>query len=208
VEGETQDPKVDRLRWQQQRNFLATLIVSQGVPMILSGDELGRTQQGNNNAYCQDNSINWLDWTSLGEPQIALRNFVQKLLAIRQRFPVLQSKRYLHLPNGPSDDGIEWLGEDGKAMRDADWHKTSALGYLLTHRSADNEHIVLVVFNPTNKSKRFRLPRETESDWWLIVDTDGQTANNECVLMAQDTQSNMAPQSLQIFASEPFVFNN
>ena len=132
AEGDTDNIDINDLRHRQQRNFLATLAVSQGVPMILAGDEVGRSQQGNNNAYCQDNSINWTDWKKLLADDMGLSSFTSQLLSLRQDFSVLQANRYRHRPDDPHDDSIIWLNQDGKEMRDADWHERTShfLGYL------------------------------------------------------------------------------
>ena len=95
VEGETDDPEINELRERQQRNFLATLILSQGTPMLLGGDEFGRTQHGNNNAWCQDNEISWFDW-SLLEENAGLHEFVQKLIVLRRAHPVFRRRQFLH----------------------------------------------------------------------------------------------------------------
>src|SRR5205814_8840903 len=94
VEGETDDPEVNELRERQKRNLLATLFLSQGVPMLLGGDEMGRTQRGNNNAYCQDNDLSWLDW-NVDDRRGALLGFTRRLIALRKQHPVLQRPRFL-----------------------------------------------------------------------------------------------------------------
>src|SRR4030095_15030127 len=95
VEGPTDDPEILELRERQKRNLLTTLFVSQGVPMLCAGDEIGRTQGGNNNAYCQDNEISWLDW-SVDDSRRGLLDFVRKLIALRRREPVLRRRQFLH----------------------------------------------------------------------------------------------------------------
>jgi isoamylase len=108
VEGETDDPEVLALRQRQQRNFLATLLLSQGVTMLLHGDEVGRTQHGNDNAYCQDNEIPWLDWD---HPDEALRAFTRRMIALRREHPVLRRRRWFQgVPIRGSVD-LAWLGQ-------------------------------------------------------------------------------------------------
>jgi glycogen operon protein len=114
VEGPTDDPGVRALRVQQRRNFLITLLVSEGVPLLLGGDELGRTQQGNNNAYCQDNDTSWVDWSLAGRPD-DLTDFVAELCRLRLRIPVLHRSRFFR------EDEIAWLRPDGQPMTPADW---------------------------------------------------------------------------------------
>ncbi|QIB65197.1 glycogen debranching protein GlgX [Kineobactrum salinum] len=176
VEGPTDDPAIDALRWQMQRNFLATLAVSQGVPMLLAGDERGRSQQGNNNAYCQDNALNWLDWEAAGEQPQLLLAFTRKLLALRRQFPVLQADVYRHRPDHPRDDGIQWLNGDGLVMREEHWHEhlNQLLGYLLTDTSgaADGPpRYLLVIFNAAAERYHFTLPATPAGSWQLLADT-------------------------------------
>ncbi|MGL5046046.1 MAG: glycogen debranching protein GlgX, partial [Shewanella sp.] len=116
IEGETEDGAILALRGRQQRNLLTTLFLSQGVPMLLSGDETGRTQQGNNNAYCQDNELNWLDWSEKGR-DTALLGFTKQLIALRKRFPLLCAKRFIH-HQLLSESLAEYLPETGTRL---DW---------------------------------------------------------------------------------------
>ncbi|HEY1344717.1 MAG TPA: glycogen debranching protein GlgX [Streptosporangiaceae bacterium] len=121
VEGPTADRAVHDLRARQQRNLLATLFCSQGVPMLLAGDELGRTQGGNNNAYCQDNEVSWVDW-SLADRQSALLEFARELAAFRREHPVFRRRRFFR--GGGGGDGladIAWLTPPGREMADQDW---------------------------------------------------------------------------------------
>src|SRR4029079_1542829 len=94
VEGPTDAPEIVSLRERQKRNLLATLLLSQGTPMVLAGDEFGRTQDGNNNAYCQDNEISWVNW-NFGEKEVELAEFVRKVIVLRQSFPILRRSRFL-----------------------------------------------------------------------------------------------------------------
>ncbi len=123
VEGPTDDPAVRTLRARQQRNLLATLLLSQGVPMLLGGDEIGRTQQGNNNTYCQDNEISWVDWQLDGEAR-ALLAFVRALVALVYREPLLRRAGFF--TGTPVDDrgtpDVRWLAPNGAEMTEADWH--------------------------------------------------------------------------------------
>jgi isoamylase len=127
VEGPTDDPEILELRARQCRNLLATLLLSQGVPMILGGDELGRTQQGNNNAYCQDNEISWFDWDHVDEPMLA---WARRVIALRKEHPVFRRRRFFSgVPiHGAGTSDIEWFDVDGTEMSDDDWE----LGYART----------------------------------------------------------------------------
>ena len=118
AEGDTDDPAVNACRAAQQRNLLATVLLSQGVPMLCAGDELGRTQRGNNNAYCQDSELSWLHWD---EVDVALLGFTRELVALRLAHPVLHRRRwFIGQPiHGTAD--IEWAAPDGAPMPDADW---------------------------------------------------------------------------------------
>src|SRR5690625_1426921 len=142
VEGPTSDPEIRRLRARQQRNFLATLLLSQGVPMLSHGDEIGRTQGGNNNAYCQDNEITWIDWEGVdldGEEPDDLLGYVRFLARLRREHPVFRRRRFFQGSpvegSSTAEDGlpdIAWLRPDGKHMSGGDWrHAGQELGVLL-----------------------------------------------------------------------------
>src|SRR6185436_12770212 len=121
VEGETSDSAILALRERQQRNFIATLFLSQGVPMICGGDEMGRTQRGNNNAYCQDNELSWHDW-SLDRRRKALLDFTRRLIRLRRRHPVLRRKQFFYGRAIYSDlKDLTWFRPDGREMTEADW---------------------------------------------------------------------------------------
>ncbi len=122
VEGPTQDPEVNALRERQMRNMLATLLLSQGTPMFVAGDEFARTQQGNNNAYCQDNEISWVDW-DLDEKGKSLLRFVQMLCGLRAKYPILRRNRFL---TGSYDEELDikdlmWINANGQEMTGAEW---------------------------------------------------------------------------------------
>ncbi len=123
VEGPTGDPDVIALRARQKRNMIATLLLSQGVPMLVAGDEFGRTQWGNNNAYCQDNEISWLDWTGRTPAGLAFQDFVRSLLMIRSRHAVFRRRNFFHdeRPDSGADRDIIWLSPEGHRMTDTDW---------------------------------------------------------------------------------------
>ena len=123
AEGPTDDAAIETARRRQQRNLFATLLVSQGVPMILAGDELGRSQQGNNNAYCQDNELNWIDWQAADERGSDLNAFVTLLLKVRREHPVLSHPTYIHSPHQPDSASIQWLNSDGQEMREEHWQE-------------------------------------------------------------------------------------
>jgi isoamylase len=175
VEGPTDDPAVLALRAQQQRSFLAMLALAQGVPMFLGGDEFGRTQQGNNNGYCQDNEISWYDW-QLDDRRRELLVFAQRVIALRRAHPVFRQR---HWPHG----GAVWLAPDGSAMTPADWWDPSALaiglfldGDAISARTADGRPIhdasFLVLSNGWWEAIEWTLPGGTfGARWALALDT-------------------------------------
>jgi glycogen operon protein len=122
AEGPTDDPQINLLRARQMRNLMATLLLSQGVPMIVAGDEMGRTQLGNNNAYCQDNEISWLDWTANADARNQLE-FTRYVVDLRQRHPVLRRRRFFfgRQVHGANIRDIMWLRPDGQEMTDDEW---------------------------------------------------------------------------------------
>jgi pullulanase/glycogen debranching enzyme len=123
VEGPTDDPGVLDCRRRQQRNFLTTLLLSQGVPMLLGGDELGRTQRGNNNAYGQDNELSWYDWDNMDR---ALLDFTRQLITLRREHPVFRRRRWFRGQPIRGGVDISWLRPDGWPMDDADWDASLA----------------------------------------------------------------------------------
>src|SRR5438105_4962546 len=183
-EGPTTDLEVQALRRGQQRNFLATLLLSQGVPMLLGGDEIGRTQRGNNNAYCQDNAISWYDW-ELDEPQEALLEFTRRLIAIRHAHPVLRQRTFFRGRSirGAKTKDIAWIRPDGEEMTDEDWGAgwLRCLGMLLggdsMHEFDENgervvDDTVLVLLNAHAEAVCFTLPAiPPASRWEVIADT-------------------------------------
>jgi isoamylase len=184
VEGETEDADVIVLRERQKRNFLATLLLSQGVPMIAHGDELGRTQRGNNNVYCQDSEIAWVDWEGARLEDV-LTGFTRKLLALRANHPIFRRRRFF--TGEPAGDSklpdIAWLRRDGEVMTEADWNTRSGMtmtvflnGHGIPERDALGEEIVdasfLLLFNPLDEDVAFTLPdREYGRTWEVAANT-------------------------------------
>jgi glycogen operon protein len=184
VEGPTDDPGVLALRATQMRNVLATLFLSQGVPMLCAGDEVARTQRGNNNAYCQDNELSWFDW-SLDTPRRDLLAFTRELIALRRRHPVLRRRHFFQgrkiLCSEVRD--LTWFRPDGREMQDEDWQNahTRCLGLRLSgdaieevdrlgERIADDTFLLLV--NAHHELLPFRLPELRPSQCWeRVVDT-------------------------------------
>ncbi len=183
AEGPTDDPAVNQLRERQMRNFLATLLLSQGTPMLLAGDELGNTQQGNNNAYCQDNEISWLDWNfgASGEGLIA---FVKQLTSMRRKYPILRRNRFL---SGALNEGLDireitWIHASGSEMTQEQWQDNRMLcfGMVLDGhaqptgiRQRGQDVTLLLVFNAYHDVVKFTLPEFGEGTRWsLVIDTN------------------------------------
>jgi glycogen operon protein len=198
VEGPTSDPAVVELRARQSRNLMATLLLSQGVPMILAGDERGRTQQGSNNAYCQDNTLSWLDW-SLDDERKEMLAFTQLLVRLRQEHPSLCRRRFFfgRRVHGADVRDIMWLQPTGEEMTDQQWTVgfVRCLGMLLNgetmHEWADDGSIVhdrpvLVLLNAHHEPIPFRLPTcGPNRSWELATDTTEGTRTSRRVLPAQ-----------------------
>jgi len=184
VEGPTDDPAINALRLRKQRSCLASLLVSQGVPMLLAGDELGHTQQGNNNAYCQDNELSWISW-QLNAEQRALLDFTARLMAFRRDQPVLRRRRFFHgrLFRTAAVKDIQWFTPAGAEMTDADWQVdyARALGCLLRGDNLDigdsgeivSGDTLLLLFNADQAvDVEFRLPPMQPTEYWqCVVDT-------------------------------------
>ena len=184
AEGVTDDAEIRALRERQKRNFLATLMVSQGVPMISHGDEVSRTQKGNNNAYCQDNELSWIDW-HLDAEKRTLLNFTTKLVHFRLSQPTLRRRRYFQGRNirGGEVKDVAWLAPDGREMTDATWNAASvrSLGMLLNGTAIEEvdergELIIgdslLVLLNGHSDNVPFTLPPlDDDHQWRRVVDT-------------------------------------
>jgi len=170
VEGPTTDPVIRARRRRLQRTLLATLLLAQGTPMLTAGDAEGRTQGGNNNAYCQDNATSWLDWT---EADTALQAFVTRLLALRRVHPALRRKRWFEgTPTALDEPDLTWLWTDGTAMTPARWEDVTARAFGCRFgRLAPDESAVLVLVNGGDAEARFVLPPLADGTWRLALDT-------------------------------------
>jgi glycogen operon protein len=184
VEGPADDPEVTALRARQQRNFLTTLLLSQGIPLLLGGDEMGRTQQGNNNAYCQDNELSWIDWTGADR---ALLEFTRQLIALRRAHPIFRRRRWFQgrAVRGDGVADIGWFRPDGDPMSQDDWEKgfAKSLAVALNGRAlgvnARGEPVVddtyVLLFNAHYEPIDFVLPPPEWGQRWVVV-LDTQTA--------------------------------
>ena len=177
AEGETDDPAVNALRRRQQRNFLATLLLSQGCPMILAGDELGRTQGGNNNAYCQDNQVSWIDWERVDTDLI---DFTRRLVELRARHHVLHRQHFFTGEvAGRGRKDVQWLRSNAEEMDGEAWasHERQSLamvldGGLIPDRTAGGERIaddtLAVLLHSADEDRDWRLPAGA---WEVVLDT-------------------------------------
>ena len=226
VEGPTDDEEIKKLRRRQVRNFLTTLLLSQGTPMLCHGDELGRTQGGNNNVYCQDNEISWIDWSMLEqEKNIAMHGFTKRLINIRKNHPVFRRQRFL--AGGPfgsevKDRDIAWLVPSGKLMTSEDWDfefGKALMVYLngnaITETTARGERITddsfIMIFNAHHEDIEFTLPKkDLGASWRLIVDTSdsGGYPDEEKLISAEGTIMVQPRSTLILRQTEPPVFDD
>lgn len=183
VEGPTDDEAIIALRLRQQRNLLCTLFLSQGTPMLLAGDERNHTQRGNNNAYCQDNEITWIDWHD-DESALALQQFTQRLMALRASQPVLRRAWYLHgrhLSKSTCLPDVSWLNKTAELMSEADWHSRGG-GFVAlqlmgdaipVNRSEQSSDTLLLLFNATTHDVVFPMASThlAGAAWELLIDS-------------------------------------
>lgn len=184
VEGPSDDPVVESNREKQKRNLIATLFLSQGIPMFTAGDEIGRTQRGNNNAYCQDNDISWVDWT-LGVRQEELLEFTRMMIDFRKRHPILNQGKFFHgkivRHNGFKD--LIWFRKDGNEMTHADWHNGNllCLGLIKSGDNLENikrkkkpgyENTLMILLNAEPGESEFTIPSfGVAGKWQVVIDT-------------------------------------
>lgn len=164
AEGPTDDPEIEAVRARVRRALLATAMLAHGTPMLLAGDELGRTQGGNNNAYCQDNETSWIDWAAAAEPQnAALTTFVARLVALRHEHPLLRCRHFLHAREEPMPGvhDIAWFDEWGQAMTEQAWNDPEARTLVLRRagrREDGRVELLTLALNPSGEDRIFRLP--------------------------------------------------
>ena len=210
AEGPTDDPAINELRARQMRNMLSTLLLSQGTPMLLAGDEFARTQQGNNNAYCQDNAISWVDW-KLAASNAAQIRLVQKLTALRHKYAILRRNRFL---TGAYDEELEvkdltWINASGAEMRSEDWSDGNmrCFGMLMDGRARPTgvrqrgtEATMLLVLNAHHDLVQFTLPACPGGDHWSVVlDTNAPESDTSESFAAGDVYQ-VTGRSLLLFA--------
>jgi isoamylase len=184
AEGPTDSARIERARDRMKRNFLTTLLFAQGVPMVLGGDEIGRSQQGNNNAYCQDNEVSWFDW-DIGESGYEMRDFVRDLIRVLQGNPILRRRGFFTgsaVPGTHTKD-VTWIRSNGQEMTEEAWEdpNNQSIGMLLFGRAADEVDIrgrsapadtLLLLLNAGTRSHSYTLPRmETPGLWEELLNT-------------------------------------
>jgi glycogen operon protein len=218
VEGPTDDPEINDLRGRQRRNFLTTLLLSQGVPMIAHGDELGRTQQGNNNVYCQDDELSWVDW-DLDDANTELLEFARQVVHLRREHPVFRRRRFF--AGAPERGGesdlrdIAWLSPAGTHMSDAQWQEEFARavmvflnGDAISEPDLRGEEIVddsfLVLFNAQPEPATFTLPNAEYGETWTVaLDTDHQLSPGD--ELQHSTQVELVHRSTVVLKRPPVV---
>ncbi len=223
VEGPTDDAAINRLRQQQKRNLLATLLLSQGIPMLVAGDEFGRSQNGNNNAYCQDNEISWIHWEKIGPAESELLEFVRDLIELRRKHVVFHRNRFFHgrLIPGTELCDITWLRRDGAQLDNEDWHASEQrfLSFLLCGE-AGNYHLTalgepqpddtfLVALNADPESLAYTLPPLAgEAAWQLLLDTSQPDGIADGPLLHGQQVYNVAARSFVLFVQREQGQNN
>jgi glycogen operon protein len=217
VEGPTEDAAISALRERQKRNLLATLLLAQGTSMLLGGDEFGRTQLGNNNAYCQDNEINWLNWEEITDDGRILTEFVRRLISLRKAHPVLRRTRFLHgrewSPDGFKD--ITWFSPSGREKTAEQWQDRQArcLGLMLNGRAGSyrtpdgrpaDDDVLLIILNAFHGVVPFTLPPiPGGSGWRRLLDTTDAAPSDDATIRPFGQPFSVPGRSLVLFVCQP-----
>ncbi|HHR0961591.1 TPA: glycogen debranching protein GlgX [Klebsiella michiganensis] len=194
-EGPTKNQDIVAVRERQKRNFLTTLLFSHGTPMLLAGDEFGRSQQGNNNGYCQDSEISWVNWEALSDQDHALRHFTQRLIALRAEQPLLRRESWR--------DGLEirWFNAGGGLQQSEQWDEGSTLGLAISRPDLEQEeglwHDVLMLFNPFEGDVPFQIPQFGEGGWVLELSTAEEKTDG--VIITETIDFVLAGRSIALF---------
>ncbi len=194
-EGPTENQDIVAVRERQKRNFLTTLLFSHGTPMLLAGDEFGRSQQGNNNGYCQDSEISWVNWEALSDQDHALRHFTQRLIALRAEQPLLRRESWR--------DGLEirWFNAGGGLQQSEQWDEGSTLGLAISRPDLEQEegiwHDVLMLFNPFEGDVPFQIPQFGEGGWVLELSTAEEKTDG--VIITETIDFVLAGRSIALF---------
>lgn len=206
-EGKSEDPEINEIRKRQVRNFLATVICSQGIPFITAGDERLRSQLGNNNAYCQDNDLSWLDWNEHDSEAASMQRFVRKLLTFRRKNPSLRKQRFFtgNQMNGTGMKDISWLNTDGELKEMEDWNvEKSGAFAMMIHREASFQHkplsgFLMFFFNARQENHPFTFPKDPDFKWECIVDTVDAEGEPSEKLAKPGQIIHLASRSMQIW---------
>ena len=212
AEGPTDNPEINTLRERQKRNLLATLLFSQGTPMLLGGDEFGRTQKGNNNAYCQDNEISWLDWDGITDAGRSLVVFTRKLIRLRQSLPILRRGRFLTAEYNPELEvkDVTWINAAGIEMRQSDWQDGNmrCFGMLVDGRAQTSrikrrasDVTLLLVVNSYHDVVKFILPGFVGGDQWVSLIDTNDPERGETPTLAAGSAYQVTGRSLLLFAA-------
>jgi isoamylase len=199
-EGPTDDPVITALRRRLRKNQLACLLLAQGLPLILAGDEVGNSQNGNNNAYCQDNEIGWINWEGLNREGDDLTDFVGHMTDLRRRFPQIRSRRWLDGRRADGSYGVLWLTPDAEEMKEQDWNFPEGrfLSYVLGS-TEEGQAPIFIVLNAAPEAIAFKLPKMLEyKNWRQVLNTadSKQTAAD----FAPGSDANAPPRSVLAFA--------
>ncbi|MDG9925648.1 MULTISPECIES: glycogen debranching protein GlgX [unclassified Pseudomonas] len=208
-EGPSDDEQIRELRLRQMRNLLATLLFAQGTPMLLAGDEFGRTQQGNNNAYCQDNELSWVDW-NIDEEGQGLIAFTRRLIALRRAYPILRRGRFFvgHYNEELGVKDVTWLAPNGEEMTEENWHDGEArcMGMLLDGRAQPtgirrrgDDATLLLILNAYHEAVDFLLPEVAEGSAWVGLLDSNQPQQRSTEQFAFGSQFQVTPRSLLLF---------
>jgi glycogen operon protein len=199
-EGPTDDPAITGLRHQLRKNQLACLLLAQGVPLILAGDEVGNSQSGNNNAYCQDNETGWVSWNGLGREGDDLTGFISHMTELRRRFPQIRSHRWLDGRRADGSYGVLWLTPAADEMKEEDWNFPEGrfLAYVLGPTGNDQAPI-FIVLNAAPEEIAFKLPKMPEYRSWrqLLNTADVKQAAAD---FASGSETKAPPRSVLAFA--------
>ena len=181
AEGPSEDEEVLQVRARQMRNFVATLMFSQGVPMLRSGDEICHSQDGNNNTYCQDNELSWLNWQTTAS-QREFQEFVCSAIKLRHRLPVLRRRRFFQgrQVRSAEKSDIVWFTESGKEMQESDWNggRSGTFGVRLSGKMLDEVdeqgnpivgNTIIILFNASPGAVEFVLPNLARNEWWKPI---------------------------------------
>ena len=213
AEGPTDDRAVRALRMQQKKNLLTTLFLSHGVPMLVAGDEMGRSQRGNNNAYCQDNELSWVNW-QLSSDDLELLEFSKQLLALRKEHPVFRRRHFVHCYWQPGDDIMRWLKPNGSYMMSQDWHNHYArcFGVMFVgehlnewdnHGHLLSDDSFLLLFNAHWETVPFILPSGPGvAGWKPLVNTAGMKTSEEPPALKPKATLEIKPRSLVLLVRD------